>query len=798
MLDARWQKIINDLWGNKTRTTLIVLSIAVGLLAVGTILSSRLILSTGMEQSYASIRPSSGTVRTIEVFDREFVRSVRAMEGVADADARHVLDARVEVGPGEWSNLRLFAVENYDQMRVNLIRPQSGAWPPPEREILIERAALSLLHAQVGDVLRIETPDDRQRELRIAGTAHDLSQLPAQFDNTPYGYLSFDTLEWFGAPYGLNELHVVAAPGEDAQAVVNAVKDKAEAAGLTIPLTLAAEPGQLPLDDMLQAILLLLGALGALALLLSAFLIVNTVSALLAQQRRQIGVLKAIGARTGQILAIYLVMVTVYGVLALAVAVPLSVVTSRALSGFMAAQFNFDLAQAQIPAQAVLLQLAIGLLVPALSSLVPFLANLRVSAAAAMRAGTQLGRARRRTGVLDGLLRGANLWFARRLLRRPVLLSLRNTFRSKGRLALTLATLTLASAIFCGVFCLRASLLNTIDDVLRMWSFDMLVTFDRSYRVRRIERAARGAPGVVAVDTWLQTPARRVRPDGSESGMIYLFAPRPESALAASPALVEGRWLLPEDQNAVVVSTILLQEEPDVGLGDEIVLKIEGREQPYRVVGVSVGFLFPMAHVNYSHVARLTGQTGRADTVLVRTTCRDVECTARATTALEAHLEQQGLHVSSTQTTAAEREEANALYGILVSLLLMMSVLLAIVGGLGLMGTMSINVLERTREIGVLRAIGAPSRGVAWVFIGEGAAIAVQSWLLGALLALPLSKLLSDAVGQVMAGAPLSYTFSMAGVWLWLVIALALGALASLLPARRASRLTVREVLAYE
>jgi putative ABC transport system permease protein len=264
-----------------TRTSLIVLSIAVGLFAVGTIVSSRTILSTEMEASYAAIHPSSGTVRTLEPFDEDFVRSVRAMRGVAEADARRVINARVQIGPGEWANLALFAVQDYDRMRVNLIRPHSGAWPPPEREILIERAALPLLHAQVGDVIRIETPDERQRELRIAGTVHDLSQLPAQFDNTPYGYLSFDTIEWLGEPYGLNELHIIAQPAEDAQAVVNAVKDRAEETGLTIPLSLSADPGQLPLDDILQAILLLMGTLGALALLLSAFLIVNTISALL-------------------------------------------------------------------------------------------------------------------------------------------------------------------------------------------------------------------------------------------------------------------------------------------------------------------------------------------------------------------------------------------------------------------------------------------------------------------------------------------------------------------------------------
>jgi putative ABC transport system permease protein len=800
MLSSRWYKVLNDLWGNKTRTLLIVLSIAVGLFAVGTIVSARTILSTEMNKSYAAINPSSGTVRTVQPFDEPFVRSVRAMKDVEEADARRVIDARIQIGPGEWLNLAIFAVEDYDQVRVNKIWPQDGAWPPPEREILIERAALQVIRAEMGDVVLIETPDEKQRRMRIAGTVHDLAQMPAQMDNSPYGYVSFDTLEWFGESYGFNELHVVARNRNDkdfAQHVVNEVKDKAERSGLTIPMVLAAEPGQIPLDNILQAVLLLMGILGVLALFLSVFLIVNTVSALLAQQKRQIGVMKAIGARTSQIMGMYLGMVTFYGVIALAVAVPLSVVGSRALSRFMAAQFNFDLTDLRVPPQAIALQVAISLLVPVMASLYPFVANLRVTAAEAMSA-FQMGKGRFGSGLIDRLLSGANLWFARRALLRPLLLSLRNTFRSKGRLALTLITLTLASAIFVSVFSVRASLFRTIDDVLIMWNFDTIVTFARPYRIKEIKQQAHRAPGVTQADVWIQVPVRRVRPDDSESGMIYMFAPFADSELAHAPVIVQGRWLLPEDENAVVVSTNMIQEEPDIRVGDEIVLKVQGRERSWRVVGVSMGFLVPMVYTNYPYVARITGRAGQADAALVATEYHDLEYVNRATTELEAHFERNGLRVSQANPVATERAEASVAYGIIISLMLIMAVLLALVGGLGLMGTMSINVLERTREIGVLRAIGAPNRGVVQVFIREGIVIGLLSWLLGSVLAFPLSQLLSDAAGVAMAGAPLTFSFSMAGVWLWLVVVTMLSALASFIPARNASRLTVREVLAYE
>jgi putative ABC transport system permease protein len=156
------------------------------------------------------------------------------------------------------------------------------------------------------------------------------------------------------------------------------------------------------------------------------------------------------------------------------------------------------------------------------------------------------------------------------------------------------------------------------------------------------------------------------------------------------------------------------------------------------------------------------------------------------------------VRVSTVSTINNERVEAEATFDVIVSLLLVMAILLALVGGLGLMGTMSINVLERTREIGVLRAIGAPNRGVARVFILEGVVIGLLSWLMGSLLAIPMSQGLDQAVGQAVMGVPLTYSYSMPGLWLWLVVVIILSVLASFIPARNASRLTVREVLAYE
>jgi putative ABC transport system permease protein len=802
MLRPRWYKALNDLLGSKTRTLLIVLSMAVGLFAVGIILSASSILSTGLTRSFAAIEPANGTLRIAPSFDKDFLKSVRAMKDVQGADARHSFSAQVETSPGKWTTIKIFAIADYDDIRVNKVLPQSGKWNPTKHEILIERSALPLIEAQIGDTVRIKLANDTVRELHIIGTAHDPVQLPARFDGSPYGYVSFDDSEWLGESYGFNELHIVVDnPGDKVwvQQVMDRIQDKAERAGYTVPVTTTFDPGELPMFDVLQAILALSGVLGMLSLFLSVFLVVSTVSALLAQQKRQIGVMKAIGGSMPQIFGMYMVMVVSYGILALVISVPLGILGARALSQLLAGFFNFDLTSMQIPPQAILLQIVVGLVLPVLASFFPFLSNLRMSAVEAMsRYSLEKGRFGR--SLIDRTLSGTNLWFARKFAVRSILLSVRNTFRSKGRLSLTLITMTLGAATFIGVFSVRASLTQTVTDLIQYMHFDVMISFDRPHRSEEVQAQAVGVPGSTQTDTLLQLSAIRVRPDGTESAGMNMFAVHiDDSSLIRSPAISEGRWLLPEDENAIVIDSGLLQKEPDLGLGDELVLKINEQEHPFKIVGVSMGSTFAsFMYSNYAYVAKVTDRIGETDALLVATSKHDSASQEAGSTALQERFQQLGVGVRSAYTFGSMRSQTEVIFDAIVALLIVMAILMALVGGLGLMGAMSINVLERTREIGVLRAIGAPNRGVAQVFIVEGVAIGIMSWLFGSVLAIPIGKGLSLAIGSAIMGVPLTFSYSIFGLWLWLVIVVVLSALASFIPARHASRLTVREVLAYE
>jgi len=796
MLSPRWRKVLRDLWGNKARTVLVVLSIAVGVFAVGMITGTRVVMSREMHASWVAVNPASATLYT-DLFDEDLIWTVRNMPGVQEADARRGFSVRFKTNPADeqWRNMTLFAYPDYDDIRIFQLRPERGAWPPPEHELLIERASLDWMGLQEGDVVMVEAPNGKLRELRIAGTVHDLTRQAASWTGWAYGYISADSLEWLGLSRHFDELNFIVAEHPEDEAHIGSVaerlRDKVEKSGRTVYHTWIETPGKHPADNDLEPIMMLLGSLGFLSLLASGFLVVNTLQALLTQQIRQIGIMKAVGARNGQIMGVYYGMVLSFCVLSLAIAVPLGALAAHEFTTFIANLVNFDVTSFGLPPQVLALQIGVGLVIPLLAALYPILSGVRVPAREAM-SDYGLSKGHFGRGLLDRLLERV------RGISRPMLLSLRNMFRRKGRLVLTLITLTLGGAIFIAVFSVRASLLLTLDDMLDYVEYDVYAIFRRDYRIDQMEREALRVPGVLAAEAWRFGSVRRLRPDDTESESIYLRAPRAQSDLV-HPKLVEGRWLLPEDENAVVVNAFLLKEESDIAVGDEIVLKIGERETSWRVVGIMTRTdPVPMAYVGIDYLSQVVGGMGRADVVFVQTEQHDAASQAQVERALEEHFESVGLNVNTTMTSSRSRGQAESQFNVLVIFLLVMAILLAVVGAIGLMGTMSLNVLERTREIGVMRAIGASDGAILKVVIVEGVLIGLLSWLLGTIMALPLSQLLSDAVGASIFQTPLSYTFSLGGVELWLGTVLVLATLASFWPARNASRVTVRDVLAYE
>jgi putative ABC transport system permease protein len=791
---VRWRKAVRDLAQHPLRTTLVVLSIAVGVFAIGTIAGSSALLRTNLRDGYAESRPASATL-FVAPFEPELLDVVRDMPEVADAEGRRSVSVVHKTPDGRDREMLLTALSDFEDQRLDLVTVDSGAWPAESGTVGIERSSLRLEPLALGQAIAVQTPDGRRRELDVAAITHEVSAAPAFYTGRLVGHVARSTLLDLGFDDTFDEVRIlVADEGLDRDgitAVADDVRAKLERAGATVFGSYVPVPGEHPANELLQGFFLVLGVIGALSLVVSGFLVVNTVAAILAQQTRQIGVMKAIGARNRQIAGLYLGLVLAYAVLALAVALPLGALGAWGFTVFTAGLANFDVTDFGVPPDVLLLEIAVGLVVPLVAALVPVWRGVRVTVREALAS----------TGITDRFGHGR----IDRLLRdlrgpsRPTLMSIRNTFRRKGRLVLTLAALSLGGAIFMSVFSVRASLQQTLDDTLAYFAYDVQVELPAPERVEVLTAETLRVPGVAAAEPWQFATVQRIRDDGAEGRSILTFG-LPPDAQSVRPTVQEGRWLVPEDGNAIVATANLLEDEPDLRVGDEVTLRIDGQDATWTLVGiVESPTQRPFLYTPGNALGTATHEVGRAGILMViGEPGTDADAESALADAVRASLESSGIDVAATTTSAEIRETQETLFDILVVFLSSMAILLGAVGGLGLMGTMTINVVERAREIGVLRAVGASDGAVLRIVLAEGALIGMLSWAIGALVAVPISRLLADALGQVFIRRPLAHAYSVQGAVAWAVIVVVLAVVASWLPAWRASRITVREVLAYE
>ena len=784
-MNTLWRKAYRDFWHERARTALVVLAIALGIAAFAAVLSSYAILTRELDLGYLATNPASAVIR-VDSIDDDLVKAILQNPEVSDAEPRRTISGQIKAGPFQWRNLVLFVVHDYGNIRVSKLVPERGAWPPATGEILIERDAFQVANANIGDAVLVKTANGVEQPLVISGSVHDVGQAQARMENIVYGYINLATLVQLGEKPTLNQLNILVAQNrfdeDHIKRVVADVQKTIESRGREVFHTDVPRPGKHPHSDLTGILLLAMSSFGLFVLVLSGIIVINLLTGMMASQVRQIGVMKAIGGTRRQIAGIYFGQALFLGIAAVIVSVPLGIAGSRALCRYMAIFLNFDINSFAVPIWVYLLVVLIGIAAPLIAAAIPVLRGTGVPVRVAL---SNFGLSRTTFGVsaFDRALArvGGTLSF--------VVLALRNSFRRRGRVALTLLTLTAGGLFFLIALNVRASMINTLDHMFAAGKYDLTISFANPYELAKMQRAVDNTPGITRSEGWFTTEASL----GSRFPVVAL----PPGTEFMNFEIIEGRNLAPGDSDSIIVNNVLAGREPKMRVGQTVVLKFGEDESAWRVVGIAREAFSPgVAYVPLSFMQQR--HQGMVNSLRLSLANTDADAVARVKTDLDRNLEKEGVRARGSFTRSDSRFAFDQHMLMIYVFLIVMSAIIAGVGGLGLMTTMSLNVLERRREMGVMRALGATPRLIWLMIVTEGVAIGLLSWTTAALLAWPISKTIGNLMVAVVFRGGLDFTFEPLGLVIWIVVSISLSAAASFLPAWKASRVTVREALAYE
>ena len=783
------KKVISDLWINPGRTVLIIFALVIGLWGVGSILVSYTILSNDLNENFQRTVPFQVAIESRD-FNRLDLAALRSRPEIEKAELRDFATLRIETRPDEWIPLWLYGVEDFGSQGVARIFDQKGSnfapTVPGDDTILIERDGLKFSDLKTGTNARIRS-GGRNIDLPIAGISFDPAQAPGTQDHLIYGYVNKKTYENITGETNqrliLRLKHV--ASREDVSDVADKLTAYFKSLGITVDKITIPKFNEHPHQWQLNTLLFLEGSIGFLAFFMGAVLVSQLMAAILAKQIRQIGILKAIGATRSKVLRIYLGMVLVLGVLSGVIAVPLAILFGYTYAYYVAGILNFEVLTLSLPTYVYVYLIVVSILLPILLSLSAILKGTRISIRDALSDFGIQQESTKKTIVV-------HKW-----LPNEYAMALRNVLRRKKRLVITVITMALGVAIFSTGFSVQQSIKNLLSDVDKSMKHDVQVVLINQIPKEQALKYFEGIENVARIETW----------NGGRGGMQSIVVRTDEGVgIVALPydtdlvafRSIKGQWLSGSKEPEIVMNqeAAILYNFPTIGSYQT--LSVRGKQLRAKLVGIVDEFEKPKVYMDESLYDNVANPNHDVNSLMFVAKDKSYPKVLALKRDIEKVIAPSDLHVLYV-LMQAERVQiiADHLYIILVTIIFF-ALLVLIVSAAGMASATSINIMERTREIGVLRAIGATPAIIYRLFVTEGMIVSVASIFLGLLLSWPLSIMGATFFGNLMLDTPFQPAFSPTGLIITIIATVIFGWLASRIPARRAINVSTREALSYE
>jgi putative ABC transport system permease protein len=798
---TQFKKVMGDLKADWAKNLTLALAIAIGVFGVGAVLGAYAVLNREMDRNYSGTHPAHATIVADRGIEKSVEENVKGVPGVLDAETHAIIVARMRV-EGDWYRLLLFVIKDFDAMKMNTFTPLSGAWPPPDGTMLVERGAVALMRAGEGGSVEAKLAEGEIKQLPISGVVHDPTLAPARQEQTGYAYITPATLRMLGGNGELDRLRIAttASTVSQVERIASLAGDALKRGGYKVHEIQVPPIGRHPHNGQMNAILALLGLFALLMLSLSAVLVANAMSSLMVKQVRQIGVMKTIGASSLQIAGVYFLMIAITAGAGSAVAAPPSVYAARAYADIVGGLLNFTIFDHTVPMWVLAIQLSAGILIPLIVAVRTVMRGSRITIREAIndygvRADTV--NSKRFERIISGIRLKGSLFT----------LSLRNLFRNHARLAVALALLASAGAIFISALNMSEAWEVQLGKISAQRHYDLEVRLSKPVNPLELAGKINRLGGIKRVEAWGIAPTSftssgqfaitRTYPDTGHGSFAMLGVP--DATRAVDLPLLQGKWLTPGRDDETVLNHMALAQKPDVKPGDDILLSIEGVAGKWRVAGIVEDIGSPAtAYVSMAGFARVAGSAGTANMFRVTLEETDPALVLAKTRQLEDALYRAKAPVSLTMPTGILRNAVAEHMAILVGILLAMATLMGVAGAVGLMSTISISIMERTRELGVMRAIGATPETILRLLIAKGLLIGTLSIPIAIMLSLPLSLFIGRLIGNMAFRTPLPLVVSHPALASWVVLVVVGSLIATAWPALRAGRKEVREALSYE
>lgn len=782
MMSPLTKKAIRDVTRRRLRTTLTVFGIAIGVMGLTAISFASGQIMTGLR----SLNDSTGQP-DIQFFTAPTSTNVADVlsrqPNVKTAATETVVSTRWAVPSGH-EPLIITGLSSFQDLPFQQFSLPAGALPGPN-EILMESSDRSVSPFKVGDEIELQAGASIYH-LRVSGLTSTPGVVSPMLTGRGRGYMRESDLRSVFHVAGSNTALVRL---NDYNTRADTAKQLAQMLASNDVVVLGSQVGR----DVSQggsstvfAIFLIMQVLSGVALLLTVFLLLSTVTTLVTEQVPVIGTMKAIGARTGQVLRNYLTGVALYGVFGTALGLVLGVGLGDLLYRFFAVNFGMDESLVVISPSLVITAVLVGIGVPLAAATIPILIGTRITVRQAM-AGYGLSAGDTRRGRRWSAVMRAVFGY----LPEAAQLGLRSIFRRRTRAALTVSALAITGAAFLAVQTTSSSWNAVLNDILASYHADVFVTFDNPQPSGTVEPVVAGVRGVAQTEPLSQTGVH------TNWGTAILTGVVPDPTLYHKRVLA-GRWLTRSDQGAVLISQDAAQRS-GLHVGDTVDFHTDLYSAQWRIVGMVKDLKNPGDGVLITTLAQANAfnhlPEDYAQQLMIRSSSSnqaDIDALAKRLDDTLGGTEAQATVQTSSQQIRQSQGNFLLIYAIFYSVV----AIIALVGGIGLFNALAMSVLERRREIGILRSMGATGRKVAQVFWTEGVGLGVVSWLVAVVIGIPAAYGFIQLLGSVLLKSP--FVFNAVSMLAMLVFIIAVASLATIGPVWSASRVRIAETLRYE